>query len=289
MRVVLTGASGQLGAYLIEALRRGGHEVIAWSGTDAGDRSGVALTPVDLTNEEGVKRALEAADPEAILHAAALSSAEGVRREPTLGFAINVDATARLARWCARNERRLLFTSTDLVFSGRSSWNREDDPADSILAYGKTKRLAEPLVTAAPRGLVARVSLLYGHSRCGRPSFFETTIAKVRRGEVQTLFEDEFRTPLDLTTAAEFLTALLSSETTGVVHVAGTERISRFELIRRSAQALGLDPQLVRSNRRAEVTLVEPRPADVSLDTSRLRSLLPDISVPSIEAAIKQG
>jgi len=243
--------------------------------------------PIDLTDSEAVSRALERADPEAILHAAAISSAEAVRRDPDRGHSVNVEATSRLAAWCVQHNRRLVFTSTDLVFDGRKTWNREEDPAEPILAYGKTKREAEPLVTSVPRGLVARVSLLYGPSRCGRLGFFDQTLAGLKRGEAQTLFEDEFRTPLDLATAALLLAHLLKSEVTGLIHVAGRERVSRYDLIRRIAVELGLDPQFVRGNRRVDVVLPEPRPADVSLDTNRLWSLFPDVPVPSIEEAVR--
>jgi dTDP-4-dehydrorhamnose reductase len=289
MRVVLTGASGQLGAYLIEALRAAGHEVSAWSGTDQSRRGEVELRPVDLADHSATAKALTEADPEVVVHAAAISAADAVRRDPGRGWAVNVTATTQIAAWCQRYDRRLLFTSTDLVFDGSRSWSREDDRAEPILAYGRTKRAAELAVIAVPRGLVARVSLLYGPSRTGRAAFFDTIVAGLRRGEPQTLFEDEFRTPLDWVSAAAILTRLAGAEIHGLIHVAGAERVSRFELIRRSASALGLDPALVRANRRAEAALAEPRPADVSLDTTRLARLLPDCQRPTIEEALRAG
>src|SRR4051812_6476352 len=133
MRVVLTGASGQLGAYLIDRLREEGHVLVAWSGRTVGSRGGVELMPVDLTDTGETTRALAAADPEVIVHAAALSNAEDVRRDPARGWAINVEATNRLAGWCGDRGRRLISTSTDLVFDGSRPWNREDDPAEPIL------------------------------------------------------------------------------------------------------------------------------------------------------------
>ena len=127
---------------------------------------------------------------------------------------------------------------------------------------------------------------MFGPSRSGRGSYFDKTIAALRRGEPQTLFEDEFRTPLFLGAAAEALVRLVESEVSGLLHVAGAERVSRYDLIRRIASALGVDPALVRANRQADIQFAEPRPVDVSLDTTRLASLLPDFKRPSIEEAI---
>src|SRR5262249_26995779 len=95
MRVVLTGASGQRGAYLIEALRAGGHDVSAWSWTGQGRRGDVELRPVDLTDRSATATALAEADPEVVLHAAAISASDAVRRDPGRGWAVNVAATTQ--------------------------------------------------------------------------------------------------------------------------------------------------------------------------------------------------
>jgi dTDP-4-dehydrorhamnose reductase len=286
MRILVTGASGRLGGTLVERLVAAGHEVIGWSGATRGRCGGVELRPVDLTDERAVTLALTEADPEAILHAAAVTSAEAAYRQPQWAAAVNIGATRHLAAWAARNDRRFLYTSTDLVFDGAKSWYREHDPAEPILEYGRTKRAAEPFVMAIPRGVVARLSLLFGPSRHGTPSFFDRAFDALGRGELRSFFEDEYRTPVDYRTAAAILVRLVESGATGIVHVGGQERLSRFELMRRAAIVRGLDPDLVRANRLADHPAPEPRPADVSLDTTRLATLLPGLERPGIENAL---
>ena len=218
-------------------------------------RGELTLQPVDLTDSVAVAAALEEADPDVVIHLAAISSTEAARRDPKRAQAVNVAGTRRLADWAARHDRRLLYTSTDLVFDGSKSWYREDDPARPILEYGRTKRDAEPAVLATPRGLVARLSLLYGPSRSGKAGYFDRAMATMRAGTPQSFFTDEFRTPLDYITASGILVRLAESESTGLIHVGGPERLSRFELMRRAAAVLGVDPRLVRANRRADVPL----------------------------------
>jgi dTDP-4-dehydrorhamnose reductase len=272
----------------LQQLIEAGHQVTAWSGSEAGSRQGLALVPVDLADPARTASELAAADPELIIHAAAISSTEVVRKDLERGRAVNTQGTARLAEWCAEHGRRIVYTSTDLVFDGSRSWYREEDPAVPVLAYGRSKRAAEPSVLAAPRGLVARVSLMFGPSRSGRESYFDRTIAALRRGEPQTLFEDEFRTPLDLYSAAALLVRLAESDTCGLIHVAGSARVSRYELVRRVALALGIDPGLVRANRQADAQFPEPRPADVSLDTSRLAATFSEDRRLTIEEGVKR-
>lgn len=283
LRILVTGASGALGAYVVERLVSDGLTAIAWSGSELGQRSGVPLRPIDLGDAGVLSRSLDETDPEAIIHLAAISSAAACLADPVGAARVNVDATARLADWCERRGRRLVFTSTDLVFSGQRAWNREDDPAEPVLVYGRMKRAAEASVTAAPGGLVARMSLMFGPSRRGQPAFFDRAVADLREGRPRSFFADEYRTPLDYATAATILSRLVRSEERGTLHVAGAERMSRYDLMRRIAASLGLDASLVLPGRQNDTPGPEPRPADVSLATDRLRQMFPDLERPGVE------
>jgi dTDP-4-dehydrorhamnose reductase len=286
MRILVTGASGQLGSYLVDRLSATPHHTIGWSSRTRQARGDVRIEPVDLTDSIVVAAALARANPDVIIHAAAISSTESARHDPALARAVNVGGTRRLAEWADAHARRLLYTSTDLVFDGSKAWNREDDPALPILEYGRTKRDAEPVILETARGLVARLSLLYGPSRSGKAAYFDRTMSAMRASTPQSFFTDEFRTPLDFATASAILVRLAEAEWTGLIHLGGPERLSRFDLARRAASVLGIDPAFVRSNCQADVPSQEPRPADVSLDTSRLRRFLPDVEIPRVEVAL---
>jgi dTDP-4-dehydrorhamnose reductase len=248
---------------------------------------GVAFQPVELTAPDAVERALEHSDPAVVVHAAAVSRPDQVRRDPLRGWAVNHRATAQLARWCTQRGRRLIFTSTDLVFDGARGLYREDEAPSPAVEYGRTKAAAEADVLACPGGLVARVALLYGPAPNGNPSFFDTSVADLRAGRAVSFFEDEYRTPLDYPTAAAILAALAASDATGVVHVAGRERLSRLALMTRVAAAMNLDASQIGSNRLADARGAEPRPADVSLDSARLSRLVPHVVRPTVEEAVE--
>lgn len=288
MRVLTTGASGTLGAFVLDALRAREIETIAWSGRSAERRSGLSLEPIDLSDAPTLRTALDAADPDAVLHLAAVASADEANRDRDRAVRVNVLATETIADWCVRRDRRLVFASTDMVFDGSSPWRKEEDEPAPLSFYGETKRRAEARVALVPRGLVARLALLYGSSKSGRSTFFDQAIGDLRRGEARAFFADEYRTPLPLADAAEILTTLLERDRSGVLHVAGKERLSRFDLFRRAAKALGLNADLVRANRRADAPTAEPRPEDLSLDTTRLANLLPEARRRSIEDYLKE-
>jgi len=286
MRILVTGATGRLGRYLMARLALGAHHVVAWGRGGPGPAVSGRLQTVDLTDAVGFAEAIRAVDPEVVIHLAAVSSADEVWREPRTAWEINVEATRRLARWAIGDDRRLVFTSTDLVFDGAASWYREDDPPRPILEYGRMKRAAELAVAASSLSLTVRVSLLYGNAPAGREGFFDRAVRAMRAGVPVAFFEDEYRTPLDYATAAGIVVKLAESKVSGLIHLGGPERLSRFELMRRAAGALGIDPDRVLPSSLLRQPMAEPRPADVSLDTTRLRNQFPDLTIPPIETAL---
>jgi dTDP-4-dehydrorhamnose reductase len=285
-RVLLTGSSGQLGAYLIEELIRAGVSICAWSGSRAVVRSGIPLQPVDLGRPDDVAAAYRAFDPSAVIHAAALSSIAECVRDPERARAINVRGTEVLADLSRRSAARFVYTSTDLVFDGERGPYREHDRAGPLSVYGRTKWEAEAIARDVPRGLVARLSLLYGPSRTDRPSFFDQQVSACRGRRPLTLFEDEWRSPLDLATAARALVAATLTETPDLLHIGGPERMSRVEMGRRVARCLGLDSDSIASAQRLSAPFAEPRPRDCSLDSSQWRSLFPEQEWPKLEIAV---
>ncbi len=168
MRVLVTGATGRLGSYVMRRLALRPHDVVGWARTGRTPTVSNRFQIIDLTDAAGFDRVIRAVDPELVIHLAAISSADEVRRDPRTAWEINVEATGRLVTWAIANDRRLVFTSTDLVFDGTRSWYREDDPPRPILEYGRLKRAAELLVAASSQSLTVRISLLYGNCAPGQ-------------------------------------------------------------------------------------------------------------------------
>jgi dTDP-4-dehydrorhamnose reductase len=283
-QILVTGASGQLGAYLLQELHRCSAPVQAWSGSRQGDLFGVPLRPVDLTDPFQVARAFAETRPDVILHTAALASVADCERDPDLACLVNAMGTAVLADLAATAHARLVLISTDLVFDGESPPYRESDPPQPLTVYARTKLEAEN-VRSLRNTVIVRISLLFGPSQNGRPSFFDSQSDALRQGKPLTLFADEWRTPLALTTAARALLDIARSDVTGVLHLGGPERLSRLEMGQRLAGFLGVSsPNIVAASR---LKASEPRPRDVSLDSSCWRELFPGSAWPCWDEALR--
>jgi dTDP-4-dehydrorhamnose reductase len=288
MRWLVTGASGQLGGYLLRHLRDRGELVTAWSGSRGGELFGVPFHPVNLADPDAVTVAFRAAPPDLILHAAALARLDECHRDPDRARRVNTQGSQLLAELADGAGARLVLVSTDLVFDGERGGYGEDDAPRPLSVYGRTKADAEAAVLASPRAAVARVSLLFGPNLAGRPGFFDGLVSALRAGRPVTLFTDEWRTPLGLATAARALTELAQSELSGLLHLGGPERLSRLEMGTQLAEHLGALPGPIVAAGRAAVPAPEPRPRDTSLDSSRWRGLFPDLPWPTYRSALAE-
>lgn len=275
MRLLLTGASGQLGAYLLrEGLRRG-DSIVAWSGHRPGELFGCPLRPVDLTNADALAVAFREARPDVVVHAAAMASVADCHRDPARAEAVNTHGSARIAELAEQSGARLVHVSTDMVFDGERGGYREEDAVAPLSVYGRTKAEAEPAVLAYPGTAVVRVSLLFGPGLGERRTFFDEQMTALKEDRPLTLFHDEWRTPLSLLAAARGLLDLAESDVVGLLHMGGPERLSRLDMGRRLAAFLGRDHTGIVSASRWSAPAVEPRPRDLSLDSSKWRRLFP--------------
>lgn len=277
-RVLVTGASGFVGGRLVRRLAREGSRVVAWSGRHP-ERipglPGVETRSVDLGDASAIVRALAAAAPEAVVHAAAVSSLARCERQPELAARVNQRATELLAEACAARGARLVFCSTDQVFDGsRGGWAEGDAPRP-LHVYGRSKLAAEAAVAAlGGLGTRLRLALVYGDSPAGARSFHEQIRAALEAGTPLRLFEDEFRSPLHVDDVVQAILELLPRRDRPLLHLGGPERVSRLEMGQAAARRFGWPASRIEPARLAERSDPVPRPADLSLDTRLARSSL---------------
>lgn len=250
LRILVTGSTGFLGPYVVEALRARGADVVT-----TGRRGGDAA--VDLLAPGMVDAVVEALAPDFVCNLAAMSRLADCEREPARARSANALLPGELA---ARFGDRLLHVSTDLVFDGRNGPYDEGKAPGPLSVYGATKAEGEERVMERG-GRVARLPLLFGPDARGRGASGSLRAA-LGRGETVALFTNEYRTPLHALDAAVGLAELLPlRRCPQLVHLPGPERCSRWELGRRLCALHGLDDA-----RLVPVECQDPlRPRDVSL------------------------
>jgi len=261
-RALITGGAGLIGEHLIEtaATCAPGWEVLA-----------PLRRELDLTNFKGVTAWFERERPDLVIHCAALSRVSACEANPTLARRVNVDLTRHLATLAAGVP--FVFLSSDLVFDGAKGCYREEDAVAPLHVYGRTKAEAEDVVRAHSCHLIIRTSINYGHSRTGHRSFNEEILQAWREGRPLTFFTDEFRSPLAAEITARAVWELAARGVTGVFHVAGAERLSRWDIGQLLLQRHPEYRALARPGSFRDFQ-GPPRAADTSLDCAKAQALL---------------
>jgi dTDP-4-dehydrorhamnose reductase len=225
----------------------------------------------DLTDFQAIRLAFREQSPALVIHCAALSNSNACQANPALARKLNVEVTAMLADLAA--DIPLIFFSTDLVFDGCSGNYDERAPVNPLMVYAETKVTAERIVLTNPRHTVVRTSLNGGTSLAGNRSFNEQMRLAWQAGQTLKLFTDEFRCPIPAVATACAVWELAKENRPGLYHVAGLERLSRFEIGQlMAARWPELHPSIIPASVQAQPG--QPRPADTSLNCAKAQKLL---------------
>jgi len=274
---LVLGGSGFLGAHVVVSI---GPDAVSAS-REAGPVDPARFVRLDARKPGDLERVLAEVAPARVVDCAAYSSVGEAEANPEIARQLNVDVPRKLAHWCARSGARLVHVSTDLVFGAREPGNggfREEDPPGPVSEYGRSKAAGEVAVLEEfPEALVVRLPLMYGESLGRGRGASDSLLAAIQRGDRPVVFSDEWRTPLEVGNAARALAELVTRDERGILHVAGPDRVSRYEfalVVLESTRPFRTPPSdLVTAGTRA-ASRQSSRPADVSLDTTRARALL---------------
>jgi len=215
----ITGAGGLIGSHLLGGAKTFGPR---WQ------VSGLVRAELELTDATAVAARFLRDQPRLVIHCAALSRSPDCQRDPALARRLNVEVTRTLAGLASSIP--FVFFSTDLVFDGRQGHYVESDAVNPLSVYGETKVEAEAIVLANPRHLVVRTSLNAGHSPTGDRGMDEQLFQAWRAGQTMKLFVDEFRCPIPAAATARAVWELVTAGATGLYHVAGAEKLSRWQI-----------------------------------------------------------
>ena len=280
-RWMVTGASGQLGGHILRCLaeeRIEAANVLGVVRRDDFKPRGLETVAVDLADADTLRKLVNEFRPNFILHVGAMSAVGECFEHPDLAEQVNVIATRVLAEAAADVGARVVFTSSDMVFDGQTAPYRESDTPRPVNTYGRTKVAAERELSQHDHALTVRIPLLYGLPHWLRQTTFVRQLQALREGRPLRLFTDEFRTPAWVGDVARALVGLARSAMTGVLHVAGPQRLTRYELVEALARVFGFDQPVLEPIARDSIAAPEPRPADLSLDATRFATEFPRLA-----------
>lgn len=276
-RLLITGVSGLLGLNLACQAADRFHITGVLSGKRAVAAPGKApfeTITADFTHPGAVERVIEQAEPDLIIHCAALTNVDQCELYPQEAEQMNTRLPGLLAREAARQGVRMLHISTDAVFDGQIGDYTEQDQPNPINVYARTKLAGERAVAEANAdALIARVNF-YGWSWQGHRSLAEYFFNNLLAGISVHGFADIVFCPLLVNDMVEILLRMVNRGLRGTYHVVSSESQSKFAFGRMLACEFGFDENLITSASSKTSQMKAPRSPLLTLRTDKLSAEL---------------
>ena len=280
MRALVIGASGQVGAALVDRLTTRGHDVVATHHRVAQP----GTRPLDLTDTIATERLIAETEPDWVLCPAGLTHVDYCEDYPEAAMAVNRDAPAVAAQAAAKRRAGFVFFSTEYVFDGTNGPYAEDDPINPLSIYGLSKLQGERHVQAEnPRAAIVRTTVVYGPEPQGK-NFVYQLLRRVRGGEPMRVPRDQVTTPTYNVDLADATVELIEREVYGITHLAGPVVLDRYAFALEVCATFDLDPSLVKPVDTETLGQRARRPLRAGLAIDRARELLHTTLRPPREA-----
>lgn len=260
MRLLITGGLGLLGKEIAQAFEGS-------AGIRTTDRE-----EWDVTDPAACRREVDAFRPDVVIHCAAYTAVDRAESEAEAARLLNVEGTRNVARACRESGALMVTFGTDYIFDGASPRPYlEEDPANPLSVYGKTKWAAEQaLREEGGDHLLVRTQWMFGPA--GR-NFIRTILGKARQGETLRVASDQVGCPTFSRDLAVAVRNLIGARARGTVHFSSEGETSWFGLARYVLERCGLPDGLVSPARTRDLPYPAPRPAYGVLSKGKYRAI----------------
>jgi dTDP-4-dehydrorhamnose reductase len=224
-----------------------------------------------------------------IVYAAGLTSVDQCEKDEGHADLLHAEAPAAMAAAARDVAASFVYISTDHLWDGSLSMVSEQQPLRPVNAYARSKAKGEQWVGEANAGALIIRTNFFGRGRPWRHSLSDWMEQMLASGQELGAFIDAHFTPIAVPILCRMIERAVVADLTGIFHICGRERLSKYEFAIRLADWRGLPDARVRMSRLADAGLLAPRPGDMSLSTQKISAALgvdmPDIAE-SLTAAL---
>ncbi len=271
LKFLVTGSAGLVGQQVVKDLSKSNQVFSCYNESKPEYGNSVKM---DLKNYEMVSSILTEIKPDVVIHLGAMTGVDLCEKEKTSASEINTKATEIIAKECSKLNSFLVYVSTDYVFDGNFGMYKEDDVANPLGFYGKSKLEGEKAVqNFSTNWCIARTSTPFGLHPT-KKSFPMWVIENLQKQKQIDVLIDQFTSPTYIPNLSRMLIEISERRITGIIHAAGASKISRYQMASMVSDKLNLDGTLLKQISMNKMKWVAQRPKDSSLDVSRASSIL---------------
>ncbi len=271
LKFLVTGSAGLIGRQVVKDLSET-HEVFSCYNKSKPEHGNIIK--MDLLNHEMISNVMSEKKPDVVIHLGAMTAVDLCDAQQDNALKINSQATEILAKECSKINSFMVYVSTDYVFDGNTGMYEENDTANPLGFYGKSKLLGEKSIqNFSSNWCIARTSTPFGLHPT-KKSFPIWVIENLQKQKQIDVLTDQFTSPTYVPSLSRMLIEISERHLTGIIHVAGASKISRYEMASLVSDKLGLDGKLLREISINDIKWEAQRPKDSSLNVSKAISTL---------------
>jgi len=271
LKFLVTGSAGLIGRQVVKDLSET-HEVFSCYNKSKPEHGNIIK--MDLLNHEMISNAMSEKKPDVVIHLGAMTAVDLCDAQQDNALKINSQATEILAKECSKINSFMVYVSTDYVFDGNTGMYEENDTTNPLGFYGKSKLLGEKSIqNFSSNWCIARTSTPFGLHPT-KKSFPIWVIENLQKQKQIDVLTDQFTSPTYVPSLSRMLIEISERHLTGIIHVAGASKISRYEMASLVSDKLGLDGKLLREISINDIKWEAQRPKDSSLNVSKAISTL---------------
>lgn len=258
MKILVTGAKGQLGFDVMKQLDTLGFEAV-----------GVDLPELDITDFSAVEECFEKVKPDAVIHCAAFTNVDLAETEREICGKVNADGTLNITRCAKENDAKLMYISTDYVFDGKGDIPFEvDSPKAPCNFYGESKLAGEnAVINGCSKYFIVRISWVFG---VNGKNFVKTMLRLSQDREELTVVNDQIGSPTYTPDLAKLLCEMIHTEKYGVYHATNEGFCSWAEFAKEIMNVSGASTEIIPITSAEYKANVAVRPLNSRLSKSAL-------------------
>ena len=242
LKFLVTGSAGLIGRQVVKDLSET-HEVFSCYNKSKPEHGNIIK--MDLLNHEMISNVMSEKKPDVVIHLGAMTAVDLCDAQQDNALKINSQATEILAKECSKINSFMVYVSTDYVFDGNSGLYEENDATNPLGFYGKSKLLGEKSVqNFSSNWCIARTSTPFGLHPT-KKSFPIWVIENLQKQKQIDVLTDQFTSPTYVPSLSRMLIEISERHLTGIIHVAGASKISRYEMASLVSDKLDLDEKLL--------------------------------------------
>lgn len=258
MKVLVTGVKGQLGYDVVRELQKRGHETV-----------GVDIDEMDITDAAAVERVMTEVQPDAVIHCSAYTAVDRAEEDTEICRRVNVEGTENIAKICKKLDCKMLYLSTDYIFSGDGERPWEpDDEASPLNAYGQSKYDGElALKKYVEKYFIVRISWVFG---INGNNFIKTMLRLGRENGAVKVVDDQIGSPTYTYDLARLLVDMIESDRYGAYHATNEGICSWYEFAKEIFRAADMDNVSVTPVKSGEFPVKAKRPKNSRMSKEKL-------------------